>query len=509
MKKSYSQLINIAIILSLFFAGICFISCEAEKDYTSKNKIIIKRCSLKDVSLKSNFQLRKAVNHFKNLSSTTNSKIVYDENSGLFFDDEKGIYVEKDGKESYSFPVIQLNNEKIKNITFTKNANNGYDIYLVQYDYTKEDINNFSKENLAQRDIKYQTLIRGDVEYPIGEYWYICVTTTTIESVWTEEDAEGTTYVCVTTISTTECTSGGGGSGPGFGGPSPGNGGPVSGPGNPGNGGEGGGGNGEIDPINPTNPTTSHNGNTDDTLLTANILDTESEISNDPCKELKKLFEIDSVQANRLPNLKPQIQELMTNASNNLNYEVAFNFSKNANNEYSTSSIISNPLSQNSAPIKTGGDSYAAGHTHTVMLYPIFSWSDVYTLFSLYKNASLQNKQEVTFILAAKECVTCADVTVLAIKIDNFNNFRAKLNADMNNSRTAGFTIDKQIAYADENFAKKFTPAMNLNQSVKLFLENFNDHNISLYKADENLDNWSKLSLSSNPVAPISETPCN
>lgn len=124
MLKELSKLLNT--LLGLYFISIIFSSCEAEKDFVSKSNIIIKHCSMKDIALQSNLKLKQAVKQLVSLQvdSNANSKVVYDELSGLYYDDEKGIYIKKDGKESYTFPVIQTdNNEKIKNITFNKNIN--------------------------------------------------------------------------------------------------------------------------------------------------------------------------------------------------------------------------------------------------------------------------------------------------------------------------------------------------------------------------------------------------
>jgi hypothetical protein len=262
MKKNKAQFYKLQIgLLCMFLIGTTFISCEAEKDIiVSDGKMIVKQCSMKDANLQSNSKLKQAVNKLKSIQSSNNfhvkadvnSKLVYDEKLGLFYDDEKGIYVKKDGKESYNFPIIQTDDtEKIKNITFNKNAFNEYDIYLVKYDYTKEDTRNYSKEALAQREVKYQAILKNGVEYPIESQWYICVITTTTET-WSEEH-EGFTYICVTVIVSTECESGGGGSGPSIGVPSPGGVTPPTAGGEP-IGGDGGVTNPVPVPVNTNNP---------------------------------------------------------------------------------------------------------------------------------------------------------------------------------------------------------------------------------------------------------------
>jgi hypothetical protein len=176
MKKAKKIKLLLICLFNLLLIGNIFSGCESEKDFTKaieKNKLIVKHCSMKDVSLQSNLKLHKAIDKLKGLQThllesqlNASSKMVYDENSGLLYDDEKGIYVSKDGKESYNFPVIQADsNEKIENITFNKNNQNEYDVYLVKYDYTKEDLQIFSREELAQRDQEYFPLIKEGIVY--------------------------------------------------------------------------------------------------------------------------------------------------------------------------------------------------------------------------------------------------------------------------------------------------------------------------------------------------------
>ena len=125
---------------------------------------------MKDIALQSDVKLQQGLNKLqsiksKRLISNVNGRLVYDEKSGLLYDDEKGIYLEKDGKTSYTFPVFQLDpNEKIKNITFNKKTNNEYDIYIVDYDFSIEDTKNYSKEALAELEIKYQVLLKDGID---------------------------------------------------------------------------------------------------------------------------------------------------------------------------------------------------------------------------------------------------------------------------------------------------------------------------------------------------------
>jgi hypothetical protein len=231
----------------------------------------------------------------------------------------------------------------------------------------------------------------------------------------------------------------------------------------------------------------------------------------DPCVSLKKLFENDPLSPTIKPNIIPNINILTDQASSNLNNEVGYYFSKDSNGLYASSDLIIPQNSDNTVPIKLNNNTYAVAHTHTALLYSMFSWKDVYALHELYRQADAAYKTEITLLLVSKECLTCATVNVYALKIENFNAFRYKLQTDLNNVRTAGFTDDQKTDYASKTFEEKFnlgligdTPALE-----KLFLEEFSSFGLSLYKANDDLNNWNKLTLSSIPLNPINEIPCN
>lgn len=228
---------------------------------------------MKDANLQSDIKLKQAVNQLKNvkansLHSNANARLVYDDGLGLFYDDEKGIYVSKDGKESFNFPIIQLNNnEKVENITFNKNANNEYDIYLVKYDYTKEDVKNFSIEVLAEREVKYQALLKDGVVYPVEAQWFICVDTVTTTTYYEYHPGEGENggdiiIACISVSASTGCIYGWDNSGGGDGGG--------------GNGGNGGGGGDGTNPPYTNPPPTNANENPDGTIITAAVIDMEN-----------------------------------------------------------------------------------------------------------------------------------------------------------------------------------------------------------------------------------------
>ncbi len=308
MRENKKNKLLLFIFIGLFIIGNTFISCETEKNFTNemgKNNLVLKRCSLKDSKLQSNKKLIQAFEKFKGLqtnmllNTSVNGKLIYDENSGLFYDDEKGFYVSKDGKESYNFPVYQIySDEKIENISFSKNANDEYDIYLVKYDYSKEDLKKYSKEVLGEKEILYFPLIKDGIVY--SERVMLCVDIETVSYIadGTSVTIDGTDYdvYCPIVTFTTFCETGG------EVGPSFGSGAGVGGGSDSGSGGDSGSGTGGGGPVDGTNPSTTNPPSSstnvievpkEDSILTALVVDDENTTPKKfPCITPEKLLEI-------------------------------------------------------------------------------------------------------------------------------------------------------------------------------------------------------------------------
>ncbi len=221
------------------------------------------------------------------------------------------------------------------------------------------------------------------------------------------------------------------------------------------------------------------------------------------CEELKELT--DSTKQ----NIKPILEDLKILAGSSLQYENGYLFKKDANGNRTNEAVVPDTNSNYSIPIKTGGTIFAAAHTHTYELFQMYSWSDLYVLLKLYQGSSVTNKTEVTLMLLAKDCLTCATVSVYTLKINDFNKFRAKINSDLNNSNTAGYSDADKFKYANDNFRDLYTNNMNNTQLEKAFLEYWKGHGISMYKANDDLSNWDKVELSRSPLTPVVKTPCN
>jgi hypothetical protein len=308
MKKNKMQCCQFLIgMFCLFLIGFTFSSCETEKDFAKHNKIIVKKFSMKDVNLRLDFKLNEALNYLKRLQAKSlqqncNAKLVYDEKSGLYYDDEKGLYVLKDGKESYTFPIIESDTtEKLKNITFNKNSSNEFDIYIVKYDFTKEDLNNYTKEALASREVKYQALLKNGVEYPVEVQWMVCIYVQAYVQVFPIDQGEltgnnGNDWTWVTVSST--CYSGVDSNG----GPS----GPTDSTGANGNetGGSG------------SNGTTTNSDNQDNTIITVAAIDSYS--TNTKIDDATNIADLKKITKKSILGVKTKVKQYMDDLKSRL-----------------------------------------------------------------------------------------------------------------------------------------------------------------------------------------------
>ncbi len=172
MKKIAKTLMGLSIICILFSG------CEAEKEMTKQEKLIVKPFAFKESAAKSSSGLSRAINQVRSMNSkhtnSNNSKLVFDEKSGMYFDDQKGLYIEKDGLKSYTFPVLKTTSDaKLKNICFNEKQNGSYDVYLVKYDLTKAESLTLTDQQKEAREKQFIPLIKDGV--PLEELKMQCV----------------------------------------------------------------------------------------------------------------------------------------------------------------------------------------------------------------------------------------------------------------------------------------------------------------------------------------------
>jgi uncharacterized membrane protein YgcG len=151
-------------------------SCEKElyDDGMYKSKIKIEKVSLRKsnprVSINPN--LFKAVSKVKDLSTNVTGKIVYDSINNLYFDDEAGKKITKEDEdyESYTFKILNSEEEKVKNLVFIKNKAKEFDAFIVKYNFTDEQLKTVSEIQLQQSETSYI-----DLNNKFGSPELICI----------------------------------------------------------------------------------------------------------------------------------------------------------------------------------------------------------------------------------------------------------------------------------------------------------------------------------------------
>lgn len=237
----------------------------------------------------------------------------------------------------------------------------------------------------------------------------------------------------------------------------------------------------------------------------------EADLLNKPCAQLKKLADPTKL------NIKPQIDILKQKVIANVQQEWGVNFQKVGPNStstdesqysYNTVMVQGGP---NDVPMTTGESWIGSAHIHTIKGYDIFSWKDVYNLYSSYLATTISRKSDVAMILVVANPNNPSNPNVYAIKVDDMATFSAKINADLNNVL---YKDPVDINKTFNNLNKSMLPFFNnYSSSEYSFIQRFTGYGISLYRAtDENLNEWNKLKkgVIGNPLNPggVESVPC-
>lgn len=261
----------------------------------------------------------------------------------------------------------------------------------------------------------------------------------------------------------------GGGSGDGFGDGS-------------GVGGEGGGGSGGTSDYN-NNDSDTNNGDPLHPIIPLPEMELEEET---PCVKLK------NITTNPQLNVKNTIlYDLRPNININPNGERGALLKKGAAN-YGYELLSATTDSE--IKIKAGGLTFSAIHTHPTSTFPMFSWSDVYTLYTINNLISPTNSGILTsFMLVCKD--QNGDFQTYAIVYNNegVNTLDIAFNLTMNaGMEPAVIAADMDLKLAKEYRIQEKNGTFDY---AKAFLSQFSGSNLSLYKANSTLDSWSRLHI--------------
>ena len=130
--------IQIFILLILIFSTF---SCDKDSEVvTDKNKFIVKKIYKNEIQ--SNTFLREKLLDIKQVNTNKNGKTIYDQNNEFYINTDFANYIEDvNGKHSYTFKIFSPDTQYLlKNLVLSSNDSLGYDLFLVLYDITPNEL---------------------------------------------------------------------------------------------------------------------------------------------------------------------------------------------------------------------------------------------------------------------------------------------------------------------------------------------------------------------------------
>lgn len=361
-------------VLLLLVGFLTLWSCQQD-DFYHKNADVKKEMNFQKVSFENiikdakHKKVKESFIKFKEETSLKNNpniqgKLVYNEEYGFYIDDENGIFIEKEDYQSYTFRIERPESDgKLENVVFSSKSDGEFDIKIVTYDITYEEIEVLGKEEITNRNVEYSSYNNYQTEMLPDLICY---------DVWTLKDAnydctcpESGEMIWVLELQCHWTTGGGGGSGGGSGSGSGNGSGGSPGSGGPGFGGGGGSGSG------------SGNGNPP-----AQISDTDGNIITTPITPLypkrNHLQELNNITNNN-PTIRTYINNFRESLSDPL-IEEGIEFNNNSSPfppQYATyNGVKFFPVSVNDPKTRV--------HKHHDELDPIFSFEDIFGMAEFF-----------------------------------------------------------------------------------------------------------------------------
>ena len=225
-----------------------------------------------------------------------------------------------------------------------------------------------------------------------------------------------------------------------------------------------------------------------------------------PCNKLKNL--LDPTKANLKPLITGGMYDYINNSSEG---ETGIYIRKDSKGKVTNE--IAPFTGTNSLPGKWGTSYYSEVHTHPKNVYPMFSYSDMMVLYNLEHQSYSYNRGHSSMLLVCED-----DNGIKQTYAVVFENTGAPIENTLNNPNLIGKTQKEKLKaldgilnkmYDKELLKKTLDPSYNPNYE-RIFLQFCFGTNIGLYKADSNLINWSKLTISNNSdTATVTPTNCN
>jgi|GEM_PF-4703876 len=224
-----------------------------------------------------------------------------------------------------------------------------------------------------------------------------------------------------------------------------------------------------------------------------------------PCDQMKKL--IDAQNANNMRAYIDALKAKVNSSTNNNEIGVEVKMKMNPDGTtftYEYTSVVSSD--EFSVPITTGTYYIGGGHTHPDNGYGMYSFMDVKFLLDAYNGASSVRKEDVFFMMVAKDKNGVA--TTYNLKVNDITKLQKEVDAVWNNPIYAGKTEEEKIDKIRTAQSKIYNASKG--ELEKSFLQQFGSFGVTMYKADANLTKWDKLDFDQTTnTLTIKPTPCN
>lgn len=496
-KRAVFKILALALFLS--------VSCSVEEDLLQSEqskRIIHKKLSLEEVR-NEKYIMSKLSDYTKGLRKMNSKSRT---NDSLIIDISFANYIETDDFISYTFSM-PTTSVPIRNFLLKKNKADtlGYQGYILNYDLTPEEKVLFENKELHDVSNKV-TSIKLNGEYNLGVFG---------RNVRSNNTCYGWVGICHLgwgggldsgghVASSRECVvsnylftsfscsdEGGGGSG-GYTPPT-------------------------TTPEPPTTPTPPNTGGGREDIVVSPVNSNGGTITpvqitepTEDCIKLKDLFEID--KQNIRPKLTELKQKILTGAKNEWSTSHKTEYAYDPITNTNSLTYTNEPLSEgtpNTVIVTTGTRYPSSSHSHPKDGYPIFSWQDLRLLRNTYLETAELFKPLVSIQIVCFNETTPTQQLAYSLTINDFDKLNSKIEADWSKEELNGLDEEAKIKTIHIDLGEDYD--QNKDNLELFFLQKFKNYGIDLYKANNELTNWTKLSLNitaSKPNGELNQTPC-
>lgn len=164
------------------------------------------------------------------------------------------------------------------------------------------------------------------------------------------------------------------------------------------------------------------------------------------------------------------------------------------------------PTTNEKINILSGSNYYSAIHTHPLDTYPMFSWSDVYNLYILKQNIQPHNQGLASFLLVCQDDASVFQTYAIVFNQSLVNTIDNIFSSPENQGCSELEIVTEMNDKIEKNFIKE--EKNGTKNYERAFLRTILGYNVSMYKANADLNNWSQLSLDNLTGTTVNSIPC-